>query len=167
MLLALDVLLSEFDAEMALARDVLARVPDEALAWRPHERSFSMSELATHVALLPRWGQSILERSGYDLGQGADVPPRAETSRDRILELFDRNLGDVRARLRRLSAPELAEPWTLSRGGHVVMSMPRLAAVRRFLMNHLVHHRGQLTVYLRLQNVPLPPMYGPSADERM
>jgi uncharacterized damage-inducible protein DinB len=160
-------LLSEFDDEVASTRRLLDRVPDAAFAWRPHERSMSLGELATHLAHIPRWGVSILERDGYDLELDSKGHAPAETSRAAVLETFDRHTSDVRrALVARLDA-ELEAPWALRRAGHLVMSMPRGSALRRFVLNHLVHHRGQLTVYLRMHDVPLPPLYGPTADERM
>ena len=160
-------LLSEFDDEVAITRRLLDRLPDAAFAWRPHARSMSLGELATHLAQIPRWGASILERDGYDLEVDSKGHPAAETSRRAVLEIFDRHTSDVRrALVARLDA-ELAAPWALRRAGRLVMSLPRASAIRRFVLNHLVHHRGQLTVYLRMQDVPLPPLYGPTADERM
>lgn len=159
-----DTLLPELDQEAAVTRRLLERVPDEAFAWQPHERSMSLGRLATHLAELVRWGNSILDRDSYDLD---DSTGRAhvEPSRADVLSLFDRHVSEVRRNLAGRSDAELFAPWALRRGGRIVMTMPKVAALRRFLLNHLVHHRGQLSVYLRLQNVPLPPIYGPSADE--
>lgn len=161
-----DTLLPEFDQEAAVTRRLLERVPDEAFAWQPHERSMSLGRLATHLAELVRWGNSILDKDSYDLvlpdrGERGHVEP----SRVEVLQLFDRHVAEVRRNLAGRSDAELFAPWALRSGGRTVMTMPKVAALRRFLLNHLVHHRGQLSVYLRLQNVPLPPIYGPSADE--
>jgi len=161
---ARDVLLAELDHEMAVTRRVLERVPDHAFAWKPHEQSFSLGGLATHLAQLPHWGRQILDQDFYDLttatGRTAEKSTRAE-----VLDTFDRHVTEVRRALTGHPDAELAAPWALKRGHHTVMSMPRLAALRRFLIHHAIHHRGQLTVYLRLQGVPLPPIYGPTADE--
>ena len=160
-------LLPEFDHEMTMTRRLLERVPDAALAWRPHEKSFTLAGLATHLAVIPRWGRSILDHVQYDLAQSDGRRPAEGVSCKEILALFDENVGVVRKGLLEKSEAELAAIWTLKRGDHVVLTMPRIAAMRRFLVHHMIHHRGQLSVYLRLQNVALPPMYGPSADEQL
>src|SRR5262245_30217753 len=159
-----DSLLAEFDNEMAKTRLVLARVPEPAFAWKPHERSYSLGGLATHLAQLPHWGTQILEGDGYDLASATNRA--AEThSRDEVLDTFDRHVREVRDRLLSMSDAELQAPWKLKRGAQTLLSIPKMAAFRGFLLHHLIHHRGQMTVYLRLQNVPLPPLYGPTADE--
>ncbi len=158
-------LLSEFDHEMAATRQLLLRVPEEAFEWRPHERSYSLGGLATHLAVLPRWGSSILDHDHYELSENGRRP--AHATRAEVIATFDANLADVRRKLVDRSDGELATPWTIRRKGTVLMSLPKAAAFRRYLIQHLVHHRGQLTVYLRMHNVPLPPLYGPSADEPM
>jgi len=157
-------LLPDFDHEMAVTREVLARVPAQAFDWRPHETAFTMGALASHLAQVPRWGMSILRRDSHDLA-GAPAPRPSLPSPAEVLEQFDRHVSDVRRLLLETSDGELQAPWTLTRGREVLMSMPRIAALRRFLLHHVVHHRGQMTVYLRLQQVPVPPIYGPSADE--
>lgn len=159
-----DGLLADLDHEMAVTRLVLARVPDALAAWRPHEKSFSLGGLAMHLAVLPRWGCHILQHDAYDLAAAAPRPV-AEGTCAEVLETFDRNVADVRTPLAALSDGELTAPWTLTRGNQTIFTMPRVSAIRRFVVHHAVHHRGQLTVYLRLQDVPLPPIYGPSADE--
>ena len=159
-----DSLLPEFDHEMALTRQVLARVPEAAFDWRPHDLSFTMRALACHLARIPHWGTSILRRDSHDLAAPTTARELA-SSLTEILDAFDGNVAEVRRMLVETSDGELLAPWRLMRGKEVVMSMPRLAALRRFLLYHVVHHRGQLTVYLRVQQVPLPPIYGPSANE--
>lgn len=159
-----DLLLPDFDQEMAATRLVLARVPEAAFAWRPHEKSFGLGGLATHIAQIPRWGEAILDHDFYDLAESGGRAAE-QTTLDGVLGTFDRHVRSVRARLLELSDAELMAPWTLRRGTHAILSVPRLAAFRRYLLHHIVHHRGQLTVYLRLQNVPLPPLYGPTADD--
>ena len=138
------------------------------MRWQPHEKSFSLGGLATHLSEIPRWGTTILGRDRYDLSE-SDVTSRATelTAVAEVLDTFDRHAGDVRRMLADLPEGSLAAPWTLGRGARTLMSMPRASAFRSFVINHTIHHRGQLTVYLRLQNVPLPPVYGPTADERM
>ena len=162
-----DALLPEFDHEMAVTRRLLERLPEPVFAWKPHEKSFHLGGLATHLAQIPHWGRTILDRESYDLA--ADSANRAvdQTTVAGVLDVFDRHVGDLRRRLLEISDGELMAPWALTRGSQLVMSLPRLAALRSFVLHHLIHHRGQLTVYLRLQNVPLPPIYGSTADERM
>lgn len=159
-----DSLLPEFDQETAATRRVLERVPDGSLEWRPHEKSFNMGELATHLSRLPHWGTLILKQDSYDLAtsgpRGQALPTVAA-----ILQQFDANVREVRATLVDMTDGQLLQPWTLRRGDRVVMSVPKVSAVRGFVVRHLVHHRGQMTVYLRMNDVPLPPLYGPTADE--
>jgi uncharacterized damage-inducible protein DinB len=158
-------ILAEFDAEVAVTRRVLDRLPDQALAWKPHERSMSLGGLAAHLAQIPHWGTSILQRDGYDMPADARAPADSVATKADVIETFERHTTEVRRVLVGLTEAELYAPWSLTSGGDVVMSLPKISALRRFLLNHLVHHRGQLTVYLRMHNVPLPPLYGPTADE--
>ncbi|MEO8070892.1 MAG: DinB family protein [Acidobacteriota bacterium] len=161
-----DSLLAEFDQEMAVTRRVLERAPEAAFTWKPHEKSFSLGGLATHLAQLPRWGSHILSHAFYDLATSSGRHAE-QTTVAGVLAAFDENVSDVRRALVAQSDAELASTWSLKRGTHTVLSMPRIAAIRSFLIHHVIHHRGQMTVYLRLQGVPLPPIYGPTADERM
>ena len=159
-----EALLAEFDHEMAMTRHLLERVPDAQLDWRPHQKSYALGGLATHLAQLPHWGTAILRHDFHDLAEAG--PPRpAQGSTREVLETFDRHVAEVRRALLESSDAELMAPWSLKRGHQLILSIPRLAALRRFLLHHVIHHRGQLTVYLRLQEVPLPPLYGPTADE--
>ena len=164
-MLSLSILLAEFDDEIAATRSVLDRLPEAAFAWKPHERSMSLGGLATHLAQIPHWGDSILQRDGYDLQRNDTEHAPDLSSRADVVSVFDRHAAEVRQTLLERPDAELTTPWALTSGGHLIMSMPKISALRRFLLNHLVHHRGQMTVYLRLQNVPLPPLYGPTADE--
>jgi uncharacterized damage-inducible protein DinB len=125
-----------------------------------------MGGLATHLAVLPHWGQNILDADAYDLATASGRTTALASSAE-ILGTFDTNVAAVRRSLLALSDPELSAVWTLKRGGHILLSMPRLAAFRRFILHHAIHHRGQMTVYLRLQDVAVPPLYGPTADERL
>lgn len=160
-----DMLVPEFDQEMALTRLVLECVPEEAFDWRPDEKSRPLGGLAAHLARIPRWGAAILEGDGYDLADRSQDPAPANVSRAEVLELFDRHVAEVRRGLTDRTDAELAAPWVLTRGSRVLMSMPRVQAIRRFLLDHAIHHRGQMTVYLRMRDVPLPPFYGPPADD--
>jgi uncharacterized damage-inducible protein DinB len=168
-MLVRDTLLPEFDHEMAMTRLALERaatLPAAALDWRPHPKSFTLGALATHLAQLPRWGISILTKDFHDL---ADTRPdvTALPSLVAVLEMFDAHVREVRAALVEMPDGQLLQPWALRRGDRVVLSVPRVSALRGFVVRHTVHHRGQLTVYLRMHDVPLPPLYGPTADEMM
>jgi uncharacterized damage-inducible protein DinB len=157
-------LLPEFEQEMAGTRKVLERVPDEHLDWRPHEKSWTLRDLATHVATLPRWLGVTLTSSSFDY---LTMPRQAPaTSRADLLARFDALVKEGRERLTTSSPEAWQQTWTLTAGDRQIFSLPRTASFRTFLMNHLIHHRGQLTVYLRLLNTPVPGLYGPSADER-
>jgi uncharacterized damage-inducible protein DinB len=158
-----DGMLAEFDHEMGKTRKLLERMPDEKLSWKPHVKSMSLGGLGTHLANIPYWGGTIMKDPFFDL---ALSPPNVEEKRSRtdILAAFDENTKQTRASLDK-SDGEFMAPWALKRGTHEMFSMPRAAAFRTFVLYHMVHHRGQLSVYLRLNDVPVPAIYGPSADE--
>jgi uncharacterized damage-inducible protein DinB len=155
-------LLPEFDHEMANTRKVLERVADDHLPYQPHGKSRSLAQLAGHLAGIPVWATIGLTLDTFDL---ADVREPAVTTRMELLEIFDRNVATAREHLVTTDDAAMMRKWTLRNGGHVVLSMPKVAVLRSFAMNHLIHHRGQLTVYLRLNDVSVPSLYGPSADE--
>jgi uncharacterized damage-inducible protein DinB len=159
-----DGVLAEFDHEMATTRKLLSRVPDEKLAWKPHERSRTMGALATHLVNIPHWSDFILNHTVIDL---ADHPPGTDekTSRAELLEYFDGKVRAARAALDKTDA-ELVAPWTLQRSGQEMFTLPRIAAFRSFVLYHSAHHRGQLSVYLRLNDIAVPAIYGPTADEQ-
>ncbi|HXE56495.1 MAG TPA: DinB family protein [Gemmatimonadales bacterium] len=154
--------LGEFDQEMAATRRLLERVPTEKGAWKPHEKSFPLGHLAQLVSSMPGWIASTLREPHFDLAAagGYSFEPT-----EALLRAFDRNVEGARTALGTITGPALAEPWSLKHGERVLFTAPRGEVVRQHL-NHLIHHRGQLTVYLRLVDVPLPSIYGPTADER-
>jgi uncharacterized damage-inducible protein DinB len=158
-----DALLPEFDHEMTVTRKLLERVPEDRFDWKPHQKSYSLGQLAQHVATLPMWGSVTLDESELDLGGSPPLDPIA--TRAGILSLFDDNVRRTRAALVGKSDAELMASWALKRDGHLIFSMPKASVWRSFVMSHLIHHRAQLGVYLRMHDVPLPSMYGPSADE--
>ena len=158
-----DALLPEFDHEMTVTRKLLERVPDERLDWKPHQKSYSLGQLAQHVATIPMWGSVTLNESELDVAGSPQLEP-LKTHGDSV-SLFDRHVAQTRAALVGKSDAELMAPWSLKREGHVIFSMPKASVWRSFVMSHLIHHRAQLGVYLRMQDVPLPSTYGPSADE--
>lgn len=158
-----EALLPEFDHEMAVTRKLLERVPEDRFDWKPHQKSMSLGQLAQHVATLPMWGAVTMSQTEFDAAGQPGLVPAA--GRADLLALFDRNVRDARAALVGKGDGEMMAPWALKNAGKTIFSMPRAAVWRSFVLNHLVHHRGQLSVYLRMQDVPLPSMYGPSADE--
>lgn len=161
-----DALLPEFDHEMAVTRRVLERVPMADAQWKPHEKSMSLGTLASHLVDIPRWTPTILEKAGYDMAAGAGVHHAQYSSADALLTAFDAHVKQARDTIATRSDAEMLAPWTLSAGEHVVFTQPRVGALRAFLFSHSIHHRGQLSVYLRLRDVPVPSIYGPSADEQ-
>jgi uncharacterized damage-inducible protein DinB len=161
-----DILLAEFDNEAQITRRVLERVP-EKFDWQPHKKSMTLGRLASHVAEMPGWGANTLERDSFDFAPVGAAPyqPPVIKGRADLLKIFDEGAKRARAALEKTSDADFAKPWSLLRGGQPMFTAPRIAALRSFVMNHLVHHRGQLSVYLRLNDVPVPSIYGPSADE--
>ena len=146
---------------------VLERVPGDPADWKPHAKSHSLGDLGLHIANLIHWTSRTLEATELDLdppGGPGWTPPKFE-SVAATLAVFDHNAAAARAALAKASDADMLVPWSLKSGGHVIFTMPRVACLRSFVMNHLIHHRGQLTVYLRLCDVPLPSVYGPTADE--
>ena len=160
-------LLGEFDHEMATTRKVLAAVPEGRNDWKPHPRSMTLGRLAGHVAELPGWGTTTMEQTELDFrpASGPPIQPGVFTTREATLRLFDANVAKARAALAAGSDADYMVPWTLKAGGQIIFTMPRIAVIRSFVMNHLIHHRAQLGVYLRLNDIPIPGSYGPSADE--
>lgn len=159
-------LLPEFDHEAAVTRTVLERVPEARADWQPHPKSRSLGQLAIHLASIPAWAILTLREPSYDLAPPGGPPfvPEAWQSLARTLALFDEKIAKARAALAAASDLELAQPWTLKKGGVKIFTSPRGAVLRSFVLSHSVHHRAQLGVYLRLLDVPVPAMYGPTAD---
>jgi uncharacterized damage-inducible protein DinB len=155
-------LLPEFDQEMASTRRLLERVPGDQGRWKPHPKSFPLGHLAQLVAWMPGWIGNALRETSLDL---AGAPGYTYETTETLLALFDKNVKESRAALAVAKDADFGVTWSLKRGDQVFFSAPRAAIVRNTI-SHLIHHRGQLTVYLRLRDVPLPPIYGPTADER-
>ncbi len=164
----IDALLPEFDREIATTRRLLDRLPDNRLDWRPHPKSMTLAALAEHIGQLGVWGQLTLNQSAVDL-ESMTRPPGYQplSSKVALRTHFDTEMGAARTALVDRSDAELMAPWTLRRGQREFFTMPKASCWRTFVMNHLIHHRGQLSVYLRELDVPLPSIYGPSADEAM
>jgi len=160
-------LLPEWDHEMANTRKTLERVPEDKLGWKPHERSWPMGGLATHLANSPTWADHTLTQSELNITPPGAPPYKQEPAKSRkeLLEMFDKNVAKARAAIAESSDEHFLKLWTLLKGGQKILSMPRIAVLRSLVMNHNVHHRAQLGVYLRLNDVSVPAIYGPLADE--
>jgi uncharacterized damage-inducible protein DinB len=153
---------------MTATRAVLAAVPDDRADWKPHAKSMSLGDLAEHIANMPRWLSITLEEDSFDVNPpgGSTFGPRRFEGTAKLLEEFDANLAQARATLERTTDEQFMQPWSLKNGGAVQMTLPRAAVVRTFVMSHMIHHRGQMSVYLRLADVPVPGIYGPTADTK-
>ena len=160
-------LLPEFDHEMANTRKVLERIPEGKLDWKAHEKSNTIGWVGAHLANIPGWTELTLTTDSLDIAPPGAEPYRTPTAESvkAILEQFDKNVTAGRAALVAARDEEFFKPWSLLSGGATVFTMPRMAVLRSFVINHMIHHRAHLCVYLRLNNVPVPALYGPSADE--
>ena len=156
--------LGDFDHELSITRRVLERVPDAHWDYKPHPKSMSLGQLAGHLSNIPHWGALTLGGSELDFAAGGPPQPRPAT-RDALLENFDAAAVSARAALSSADDAHLGGTYTVRNGERVVMAMPRAAMLRGMILSHMIHHRGQLSVYLRLLDVPVPSIYGPSADE--
>ena len=162
-----EMLLPEFDQEMASTRKTLERVPYDKSDWKPHEKSTTMGGLATHLCNIATWSLYTINQDSLDLTPGGTALPGAELAKSQadLLETFDANVAKARAAIAAVSDEELFKPWSLMSNGKTIFTMPKVDVLRSFIMNHLIHHRAQLGVYLRLNDLPVPAIYGPSADE--
>ncbi len=160
-------LLPEYDHEMANTRKVLERIPDDKLTWKAHPKSNTIGWVGMHLADIPSWVAMTLQHDSFDVAPPGKEPYRTPpaTSRQAILGVFDKNVAAGRQAIAATDDDRFAEPWSLLSGGQTVMTMPRIAVIRTWVLNHSIHHRGHLCVYLRLNDVPVPAMYGPSADD--
>jgi uncharacterized damage-inducible protein DinB len=158
----IDSILRELDQEAATTRRVLERVPEGSLAWKPHAKSMSLGQLAMHVATTPGGVAEIIKSDSFEIpGSG----PQAATSKAELLTALDKGIAQAKGILREMDDATLQSSWTLKRGNQVILTIPRIGVIRSILLNHWYHHRGQLSVYLRLLDVLVPSIYGPSADE--
>jgi uncharacterized damage-inducible protein DinB len=161
-----ELMAAEFQQEAQTTRKLLERVPQDAFGWKPHEKSMTMERLATHVIELFGWPQVVLTSDELDFSKMEHTPPKVNGTSD-LLALFDKNVAGALDLLKAQTDEQLSKIWKLRSGEQIFFEMPRLAVLRSMVFNHSIHHRGQLSVYLRLRNVPIPSIYGPSADEPM
>jgi uncharacterized damage-inducible protein DinB len=157
--------LGEFDHEIISTRTTLERVPLDKFNWAPHEKSMKMGRLAQHVGEMPGWIKDTIEKDSIDVA--GFTPPALPQSTSELLAFFDKNVAAGRAAL--VAATDDSKwmaTWSLKNGDQTILSMPKVVVMRSFVFNHIVHHRAQLGVYLRLNNIPVPSVYGPSADEQ-
>jgi uncharacterized damage-inducible protein DinB len=159
-----DALLPEYDHEMTVTRKLIERVAEDRFAFKPHDKSMTLGRLATHVAEILQWGHTILNEPEFNMTEGSYQPKTAATAAE-LTAMFDGHVRTIRAILAGKTDAELMGMWTFKQNDTVMFSMPRAAAWRSWVMNHLIHHRGQLSVYLRLTGSKVPGIYGPSADE--
>ena len=163
-----ETLLPEFDQEMANTRKVLERVPAAKFSFKPHPKSSEFGALAAHVANMADWAGLTLETDSFDYAPPGAPPYETPkfASTDELLAAFDKSVAKARGALAASEDVSLLAPWTLMAGGKTIMTMPKVAVIRTFVLNHTIHHRAQLGVYLRLNDIPVPALYGPTADEQ-
>ena len=157
-------LIAEMEQEASTARKCLERVPAEKFDWKPHEKSMSFGRLASHVADMFGWTPATLQQPELDFAK-FDFKPFEPTTTEALVEYLDKNVAEAIETLRNTPDAAFMENWTMRNGEQIYFTMPKIAVMRSFVMNHIIHHRGQLTVYLRLNDIPVPSIYGPSADE--
>jgi uncharacterized damage-inducible protein DinB len=161
---AIEPFVGQFEHEMQSTRNILSRVPEADFAWKPHEKSYSLGQLASHIAEIPSWVPVTVGQDEFVINPGEYKPWHAKDSKD-LVETFDKNVAAATGQLAGLADDKLTTIWTMKSGDRVLFQMPRIAVLRAFILSHLIHHRGQLTVYLRLRDIPVPQTYGPTADE--
>jgi uncharacterized damage-inducible protein DinB len=162
-----EALIQEFDLELPYTRRSLERVPTDKFDWKPHEKSMTLGWLATFLALVPTWGVMAIEKDEFDpTASSGGQRPSLPTSADQLLATFDQNYGKLRTALAAATDAHLQTTWTLKPGGTVWFTQPRWLVLRGYILNHIVHHRAQLGVYLRLQGIAVPAIYNDSADEK-
>lgn len=158
------IVFADLERELAVTRTVLERLPQERFEWKPHEKSMTLGRLASHVADLPGWVRATIDQDELDVAT-APRPPADARNSEELLDRFDRNVAGVRDAVGRFDVANLDRPWTLRNGQQVMVTRPRLTVYRLWCMNHLIHHRAQLCMFLRLMNVPVPTVYFNTADD--
>ena len=159
-------ILPEFEYEMSNTRKTLERVPEDKLEYKPDPKSMPLGRLAGHIAEMVNWGAGTLQTESLNL-DGGDYKPFSPTTRAQLLAEFDKNVAAARTEIAKATDPQMLQNWSLIFGGKPVLNMPRAGVIRSMVINHIIHHRAQLTVYYRMNGVPVPALYGPSADEGM
>ena len=158
--------LPQFDHEMQITRSCLAQASTDKMAWKPHEKSMTMGRLASHIADMVSWAKGIINTDEFDVAPPGGEPYQVKDAgtTEELLAMFDKAVAGSRPAIAGASDETLRGTWTFKSGGEVVVSMPRIACLHAFIVSHIIHHRGQLSVYLRLNDIPVPSIYGPSAD---
>jgi uncharacterized damage-inducible protein DinB len=156
-------LLPEFDNEMAITRKFVERVPDDKFEWQPHPKSMTLGRLAGHLCDLPAWGKTAIAEDFVDLA--GPYRPAPFNNRQDLLNIFDKSVAETHSLVESASDETWTKPWSLKNGEQVIMTQPKIAIFRGFVLSHIIHHRAQLGVYYRLNDIPVPSTYGPSADE--
>jgi len=159
-----DALIGELQQEATATRKCLERIPENKFDWKPHEKSFTMIRLATHIAEMVGWAKETIDKPEMDFA-GQDYEPFEPKTTAELVEYFDKNLVAATESLKNASDEAMMENWKLRNGEEVYFEMPRVQVLRGMVFNHIINHRGQLSVYLRLNDIPVPALYGPSADE--
>jgi uncharacterized damage-inducible protein DinB len=157
-------LIAEMEQEATVSRKCLERVPADKFDWKPHEKSMAFGKLAVHIAEMFSWTAVTLQQSELDFAK-FDYKPLEPSTNEELIEFFDKNVAEALDVLRNTADETYLEDWTMRNGEQVYFTMPKIVTMRSFVMSHIVHHRGQLSVYLRLNDIPVPSIYGPSADE--
>jgi uncharacterized damage-inducible protein DinB len=160
-------ILPEFEQEMTGTRKTLERIPEDKLDWKAHPKSNTIGWVSSHLAELPGWVEGTLTQDSWDINPVGGEPYRTPkaTSRKQVLDIFDKNVAAARKAILATSDLAYMQPWSLLSGGQVILTMPRIAVIRSFVISHTIHHRAHLCVYLRLNDIPVPALYGPSGDE--
>ena len=161
-----DSFIAELKHESSMTRKILEKVPFDKKEWKPHEKSMTLGRLATHIAENTRWVADIINIDDFDFVKNFNFKPNIASSTEELLEIFQTHLDKAIEELSKTTDEDFAKTWTVRRGEQVMFNTPKKVAIRGFALNHMIHHRGQLSVYLRLLDVPVPGMYGPSADEK-
>jgi len=162
-----ELIIEEFDFEMSNTRTTLGLIPEDKLNWKPHEKSYSFAELGTHIGNLLNWATGIVEENSFNISASENNAEERKSFNacKEILNNFDVKAQNAHDKILNLTDEKLAKSWTLLEGEKILFTLPRYFVLRQFVINHVIHHRAQLTVYLRLNNIPLPNLYGPTADE--
>jgi uncharacterized damage-inducible protein DinB len=162
-----DAFIAELKHESSLTKKMLEKVPLDKKDWKPHEKSMTIGRLATHIAEINHWVSDIIHIDDFDFMKDFNFQPRTASSPEELLEMFQTHLDKAINDLSSMNDEDFNKTWTVRRGEQVMFSTPKKVSIRGFALSHMIHHRGQLSVYLRLLDVPVPGMYGPSADEKM